>query len=155
MPCDSSVASRFIYFAALVLSVAATQTASADHPFDARRYAFEIFSEDEITLSRYAETLDEATITAILESSWAELDSAADRAAGQPPESARAMIRDDVRGPGGVASRFEQKLREEAAARAPSEGAAGLLKQAARHPAVWGIAIAFAAALVWINRRRV
>ncbi len=137
----------------LLYSVSGMSSAHADHPFDPRRYAYELFSEDEILLSEHAATLDESVVTDLLDQSWAELDTIAMRTAGKSAEESRRMIQAAVRGEGGVSDRFQRKL-EESAGIAGSRGSmADRLKRAARHPAVWALPIAFVAALIWINRR--
>lgn len=142
-----------LFFPAIIL-LAVACSAGADHPFDPRRYAFELFSEDEAALSRYAGTLPEEAVTAMLEQSWAELDSAAARAAGLPPEQAKEAIRNAVRGENGVSDQFENRLSQESEIAAPAGAAGDRVKKAARHPAFWLILVLFAALLFWINRRR-
>ena len=128
--------------------------ALADHPFDPRRYAFEVFSEDERMLSNYSGVLDESEMAALLSKSWAELDSAADRATGLPPEQARIAIREEIRKTGGVSENFETELREKAEDHSSKPGPAERLKTAARHPLVWAILALFALLLFFLNRPR-
>lgn len=127
----------------------------ADHPYDPKRYAFEIFSEDEIALSKYAAKLDENEIAALLERSWADLDTAAAKTAGLSPEESRKMIQDAVRGENGVSANFEMELQELAGVGPARQGhLKDRLKQAASHPIVWAIGALFVLALFLLNRRR-
>ena len=128
-------------------------SAFAGHPFDARRYAHEIFAEDEIALSKYAADIDEETVLRLLEKSWADLDRAADRAAGLPPDQARAALQAAVRGEGGISESYDRRLRDEAKTAAQPVTAAARIARAARHPMIWALAGGFLILMVWVNFR--
>lgn len=129
--------------------------ARANHPFDPRRYAYELFSEDEIALSKYAGKMDEAVVISMLEQSWAELDTAAARAADLRPEEAKSAIREAVRGTGGISEKFDQRMKLMSTASARETAPAQVsVKQAIRYPLLASIVILFALALFWINRKK-
>ncbi len=141
----------FLFFHILLFAAAG---AWADHPFDPKRYAYEVFSEDEIALSKYAGKLDEGAVITILEQSWAELDSAAARSAGLPPEEAKSAIRVAVRGEGGISEKFDSRLKQISENANPAPTLKARVKQAVRHPAFLSIVALFALALFWINRKK-
>ena len=131
-----------------------TEAAFADHPFDPKRYAFELFSEDEIALSKYGAEAGEETVALMLERAWGELDKAAEQAADLPPEKAKAAIGEAVRGPGGVSDRFEKDLRQIASPRDERQSKISRLKHAARHPLIWVLVVFFLAGFYFLNRRK-
>ncbi len=142
-----------VFLAASLACLAALFTpAFSDHPFDAGRYAHEIFSEDETLLSRYAAEMPEKEVEAMLTKAWAELDRTAEKTQGMESEAAKAAIRQAVRGDGGVADRF----RSDVAQKAAEHSAVGLArwKREARRPLVFLLVAVFVVVLVWINRRR-
>lgn len=139
--------------AAVVWMVSSPATVVAAD-FDPHRYAFELFSEDEIAMSRYAGEVDEKEVSALLEKSWAEIDRAADRVKDLPPDEARKKIHEEVRGTDGIADRFESSLREKAGYGGAAKSPLDRMKQAAKHPAAWAVAVAFVALLFFVNRRR-
>lgn len=138
----------------LAVALSICSAASADHPFDPRRYAFELFSEDEAALSKYAGQLDEKVVLTMLEEAWAELDSAAARADGLPPSEAKEKIRAAIRGEGGIAETFDRRLSQAVRTTPGPPTAADRLKKAVRSPVFWIIPVMFGLALIWVNRRR-
>lgn len=145
---------RFLFLLAFsFFSIGIFDRAGADHPFDARRYAFELFSEDEMSLSRFSDDVDDTTIERLLEESWADLDRAADKTKSMSPEAARQALRESVRGKNGISDNFSKKLEEAAAPETKSRRTFRKLKSAAGHPAVWGVSILFVAGLYFLNRK--
>lgn len=124
---------------------------AADRSFDPGRYAFELFSEDEITLSEYAGDLPEEEVSALLEASWKKLDEAAGKTRGMDETSARAAIQNAVRGENGVADAFRRDISRKAEAHSGNLSARAA--EAARHPVVWAVVALFVVTLVVLNRR--
>ena len=148
-------AKREFFFLGFVVFFSLTaRFAFADQPFDPKRYAFELFPEDEMALSKYGAETGEETVALMLERAWGELDKAADRAGVLPPEKAKAAIREAVRGPGGVSDRFEKDLQQAASTRAGDQSKMSRLKRAARHPLIWLLAAFFLAGFYFLNRRK-
>ena len=149
-----AVSSGVALFGTIGLLLAFASHAAADHPYDPRRYAFELFSEDEIALSKYAGRVDENTVSVILEHSWAELDSAAAKTAHLSPEESKRRIQEAVRGDGGISENFENRLKRESGLDNTSSSLKSRFTDAARHPLIWAVVALFLAVLFWINRKR-